>query len=306
MEDVAPLKGRTPETETDNGDGDRSEMLLQKADTRQNRKHFSDIVKAGKKKAEREGYTLKSGNGYSDRERKASDKQTNAKYFEIDDNIERSMQDYRNRNADEFEYMTGNEGIAVQPERQNQLSTRSPRDDLAREDNLRAGKNERGSGENIDIMLDGGKDQRSNRNNGYITKGREEEPNGIGREQGPARNRSETFPRARPAIQVLHPEMITTPSTPYTMSRATPIPSANVIHSTLTMDSYERPSESKSMRDVAVRAPDELTIPPKPDEEQDIGAPEKGTYESTLEKDINESTPEKDTYESTPEKDTNE
>lgn len=60
-------------------------------------------------------------------------------------------------------------------------------------------------------------------------------------------------PRAVPAIQVLHPEVINHSVPLGRLATPTPLPSANVIHSTLRYDEYGRASENKFTRDGDVR-----------------------------------------------------
>ena len=68
------------------------------------------------------------------------------------------------------------------------------------------------------------------------------------RDEAPKRQRSETFPRGGPAIQVLHPEIVNNQTSPLGLNRPSPIPSANVIHSTLSMGNYGRASEQKFLK----------------------------------------------------------
>ena len=60
-------------------------------------------------------------------------------------------------------------------------------------------------------------------------------------------------PRGVPAIQVLHPEVINHSVPQGRLTTPTPLPSANVIHSTLRYEEYGRASESKFTRDGDIR-----------------------------------------------------
>ena len=291
-EDLTLFKGKTPESENEPETSDPSEMLLQKANSKQTRKHFSDIVKAKKKKAEREDNSFQVDNDYLNKGDEELFGQDNTKHVQTDVmNVEPSQM-YEKNYQDETKSKVLNENGSVKYDKQSQESIESSRETLVGGRSPKAAVNERSTLEVKNGVVEGSsKSLRKNKSDDSSLNREKGNLNDNENEKIVMRNRSEVSPKVRPAIQVLHPEIVTNPSSPHVMSRATPIPSANVIHSTLTMDGYERPSEGKLTSNGARRPSDEPKSlqksppesppisPPKPEEEPITGAPEEDANE---------------------------
>ena len=297
-----PEMGKTPESDNEPENRDPSEMLLQNAYSKRNRQHFADVVKAKKRSAGKGGYATQNNNGYAAQAKNGyaaqakngyatqakngyrskqedSPKQRNAKYAQTDSsNLEPSgnYKKYSQENWESERKRSENDKYMTKTDKYLQQSSRSPKEDVEGRGRSVRGTSERANG----IEQDGGNSPRHVKSDGDSPSGQKNSSNGIENDKNVRRSRSETFPRANPAIQVLHPEIITNPSTPYALTRPTPIPSANVIHSTLTMENYERPSESKIGRNDEVRASDESKSPLQPEVEPDV--------ENPAEEDVNE------------------
>lgn len=285
--------GKTPENHQGPENLDSSEMLLQNAYSKRNRQHFADIVKAKKRNNEKTDFANQGKNGYAKRDgefprqKDTTRTQTEGGYSQQSQGYKKSPQIKR-----EYPRKEKNENSKSKIDNQNvagnmrnyTVGDKSPRNTKSEREATRKG------GEK-------GTEQKSNRSP-RLVRSDGESPNDQregqkGNENEIRRNRSETFPRGAPAIQVLHPEIITHPSTPYTLTRPTPIPSANVIHSTLTMDNYGRPSEDKFQRSSDEKRPEEMQSPrsnrdekatsPPPAEEQ-----QPKTESDALEEGVNE------------------
>ena len=264
-EPLATMNGKPFEAENETDNRDPSEMLLEKANTKRSRQHFADVVKARRKKAERVGYVFQAENGYSEEE--GEDELLNKKNANFgrgkDVDIVQS-QNYKEDYQDELNTYRVSDKDIEKYNRQEKRNGRSPRDDLVEDISPRTIRSERDTSKAKDNAAEGRViGQGSSRSDEDDRTDRQrKQPNDFTNEKVVGRDRSETFPRTKPAIQVLHPEVIH-PTTPYAMSRATPIPSANVIHSTLTMDSYGRPSENKFLNNTTTQPSHELKSPPK-------------------------------------------
>jgi len=266
-EPLATMNGRPLEAENETDDRDPSEMLLEKANTKKSRQHFADVVKARKKKAERVGYAFQAENGYSEEE--GEEELLNledANFGRAEDAAVAKSQNYRQDYQDELNIRRENEKNNSKYNRQGKENAKSSRYDIVDDSSPKIVRTERDTLKARDDVAEGrviglrssksDEDDRTDRQQKH--------------EKVVARDRSETFPRTKPAIQVLHPEVIH-PTTPYAMSRATPIPSANVIHSTLTMDGYGRPSENKFLNNTTAQPSHELKSPPKSKSKQNAG-----------------------------------
>lgn len=251
----------SPESEVEGDSRDPSEMLPQNVTSKRNRQHLADIVKSKKRSAEREGYSRQTKNGYANKIEK-SPRHLNANYAETDELTPQNYKKYAKAERDESPMNSrkmANENAKSKNEKKHGDDTRSMQSDVVSRKGSHSGRKHENdlAKMNTRTDADGYRKERSVKSDGDSPSSHKERSNNIGNGRDIARDRSETLPRLSPAVQVLHPEIIAHPMTPYSVSRPTPIPSANVIHSTLKMESYERPSEDKFHRNDDVDSPSE-------------------------------------------------